>query len=87
MAGKITRLGDPANPYGKKKTPTAAPTPAQQARNRAASDAASMRSANAAVKPKPAAMPVVKQVQMGYAARQNARIDGAVNGAVGKKRK
>lgn len=38
MAGpKITRLNDPANPYGGKRTPTAAPTPKQAAANKARS--------------------------------------------------
>ena len=54
MAGpKITRLGDPANPYGRKGTPTSAPTPAQQAANRARSQAGPERT-QAKPAPKPA---------------------------------
>ena len=53
MAGpKITRLGDPANPYGRKGTPTSAPTPAQQAANRARSQAGPERT-QAKPAPKP----------------------------------
>ena len=86
MAGKITRLSDPSNPYSKKKTPTAAPSAAQQVRNRAVSQTESMRGVSVAAKPKSAAPPVVKQVQSAYAARQNSRIDNAVSGALGKKK-
>ena len=62
MAGpKITRLDDPNNPYNVKKTPTAAPSAAQQALNKARSDALRAQSEAAALKPKaiePAGRPV-----------------------------
>lgn len=55
MAGpKITRLNDPANPYGRKATLTSAPSKAQQAVNRARSQAGPERGTSKPA-PKPSA--------------------------------
>lgn len=95
MAGpKITRLNDPANPYGGKRTPTAAPTAAQQVKNKAASQAAQTRQANAALKARPAASPVVattravnplmKKANEQYMDSRKAAIDRQVDGPARK---
>lgn len=81
MAGpKITRLGDPANPYGRKGTPTSAPTAAQQAANRARSQAGPERT-QAKPAPKPA-QPVggIRQRQIDLA------VDRMVMGKPAKRR-
>ena len=85
MAGpKITRLGDPANPYGGKRTPTAAPTPQQAATNRARSQRMATTDANAALRA-PKATPKPAAPSGGIRQRQ---IDAAVDSAVlGKPRK
>ena len=89
MAKKITRLGDPANPYSQKKTPTSAPSAAQKAVNRATSQRQSMAAANQALKPKPVlapAVPVAKRLSTGYAASRNKMVDDAVSGKPRKPR-
>lgn len=85
MAKKITRLGDPANPYSQKRTPTAAPTAQQQAANRATSQRTARQAANAALaapKPKPKAQPVLGNAP---GIRQR-RLDAAIEGTPPKRR-
>ena len=78
---KITRLSDPSNPYGKKPTPTTAPSAADQARARAASQKASLASANAAMKPKPVpATSVMKQLNDQYMSARHRAIEKGVSG-------
>lgn len=84
MAGpKITRLGDPANPYSGKRTPTAAPTPAQQAINRANSQKVAPVVRTPAPKTPAKRVPIMQQLndQYGGGARKRA-IDAAVDAAV-----
>lgn len=89
MAGpRITRLGDPANPYTQKKTPTAAPTPAQQTANRAASRRVVAPAAPVAPpKPKPKASGLLQRVneQHGGGARKRV-LDAAIAGKPKPKR-
>lgn len=58
---KITKLDDPNNPYNVKKTKTAAPTAAEQARNRAVSQAMPERTAPA---PPPRPKPTIANSMM-----------------------
>lgn len=71
---KITRLSDPSNPYGGKKSPTRARTAEEKM------DAAS-RSRNAPERAKPA--PAREKVSP-YMAARKAAIDGVVDRASGK---
>jgi len=79
-APKITRLNDPANPYGGKRTPTSAPSAAQQAVNKARSQAGPERGTSKPA-PKPSAPSGgIRQRQIDQA------VDRAVMGKAPRKR-
>ena len=85
MATKITRLNDPANPYGGKKTPTAAPTAVQQATNRVASQRVPVPAKTKAVVVKPVVSPMMKRANANAMGSRKAVIDNAVEGKTRKK--
>lgn len=85
---RITKLDDPANPYGQKRTPTRARTEGEKmealARSRKAEPAK-----RPATKPIPAASrvhPVMKRANAEYNAARHKAIDDAVEGRTRRKR-
>lgn len=85
---KITRLDDPNNPYNVKRTPTSAPTPEQQARNKARSDALraeaerrELRKPEPTQQPKSVA-PIMRRANEEYMDARRQKIDGEVERAI-----
>lgn len=85
MAAKITRLNDPNNPYGGKRTPTAAPSAEQQARNKARSDALRAKADREALAPKPTPVskPLMQSANEQYMDARTRAIDNEVEGKRG----
>ena len=82
MAAKITRLNDPNNPYNIKRTPTSAPSAAQQARNKAASDALRAQAERDAMRPKPAVTaPLMQRANEQYMDSRQKAIDNQIDRA------
>lgn len=78
---KITRLNDPANPYGKKATPIKGISEEEKARRRAISQKPAARPAARPVAPKPRAPnPLMQRLNEQYMDSRHRTIENAVDG-------
>lgn len=84
---RITKLDDPANPYGKKRTPTRARTEGEKmealARSRQSEPAKRPAAKPAATRP---VAPIMKRANAEYNAARHRAIDNAVEGKSRRKK-